>query len=109
MDWSVHLPKLIDYWCQILLGQTGYSGFILAPHQQVHELEAFRPELFDRWYLLFVEAVDRGWQGPIAERAKTHAARMAATLARRLLDLDWEAPSRRGEAVDALRSEGQPR
>jgi len=94
VDWSTHIPTLIDYWCRVLLGQPRYHGFILGPHQHVHDLEAFRPELFDRWYRLFVESVDKGWEGPIAEQAKAHAARMAATLARRLLGVAWEAPSR---------------
>lgn len=92
VDWSAHIPKLIDYWCRVLLGQPGYDGFILGPHRQVHEREAFRLELFDRWYLLFVEAVDDEWSGPVAERAKAHAARMAATLSRRLLGVEWTVP-----------------
>ena len=95
VDWSVHIPKLIDFWCRVLLGHPGYDGFILGAHQQVHELEAFRPELFDRWYLLFVETLDQGWRGPMTENAKIHAARIARTLARRLLDLAWEPPSER--------------
>ncbi|HKX67499.1 MAG TPA: hypothetical protein VJN29_09765, partial [Intrasporangium sp.] len=70
----------------------GYDGFVLGAHQQVHDIEAFRPEHFDRWYGLWVEAVDRGWQGPNAERAKAHAARIAAVLARRLVGIDWAPP-----------------
>lgn len=89
VDWSVHIPTLIDFWCRVLLGEPGYDGFVLGAHQQVHDIEAFRPEHFDRWYGLWVEAVDRGWQGPNAERAKAHAARIAAVLARRLVGIDW--------------------
>lgn len=92
VDWSVHIPKLIDYWCRVLLGQPGYDGFILAPHQHVHEIDPLRPELFDRWYSLFVGAVDECWEGPVSERAKAHAGRMAATLARRLLNVEWTPP-----------------
>jgi hemoglobin len=103
VDWSVHIPKLIDYWCRVLLGEPGYDGLILAPHRHVHELESFRPELFDRWYGLFVESIDQAWQGPIADRAKAHAARMARTLARRLLDLEWTAPDQAFEPVEARR------
>jgi hemoglobin len=113
VDWSVHIPKLIDYWCRVLLGQPGYDGFMLAPHQHVHELEALRPELFDRWYSLFVDAVDVGWEGPVSERAKSHAGRMAATLARRILNVDWTPPrlAREVEPVQASLStdgEGPP-
>jgi hemoglobin len=93
VDWSVHIPKLIDYWCRVLLGQPGYEGFVLAPHQAVHEIDALRPELFDRWYSLFVDAVDEGWEGPVSERAKSHASLMAVTLARRVLNVEWTPPS----------------
>jgi hemoglobin len=92
VDWSTHIPRLIDFWCRVLLGQPGYDGFVLGAHQDVHDVEPFSPQLFDRWYALFVESVDAGWQGPMAEQAKDHAARIAQTLARRLLDVDWHAP-----------------
>jgi hemoglobin len=97
VDWGVHIPKLIDFWCRVLLGEPGYDGSVLRAHATVHELESFRPELFDRWYALFVETVDAGWQGPIAETAKVHAARIAGVLSRRLLDIAWQ-PSRENVA-----------
>ena len=84
VDWAVHIPKLIDFWCRVLLGHPGYDGFMLGAHQRVHELEPLYDAHFDRWVNLFEASVDRGWRGPIAERAKAHAVRMAAILRRRL-------------------------
>jgi hemoglobin len=89
VDWSTHIPKLIDFWCRVLLGEPGYDGAFLGAHQRVHQLESFRPELFDRWYRLFVDTVDDGWCGPGADRAKAHAAVMARNLSRRILGEDW--------------------
>jgi hemoglobin len=89
VDWSTHIPKLIDYWCRVLLGHPGYDGFILGAHRRVDQLQPFRVEFFDRWYELFVRTIDDGWAGPIAEAAKNHAARLAKVLARRLLDVEW--------------------
>ena len=63
VDWSIHIPKLIDFWCRVLLGQPGYDGYILHAHQEVHAIEAFQPELFDRWYLLFAESRRRRMGG----------------------------------------------
>ena len=101
VDWSTHIPKLIDFWCRVLLGHPGYDGYILGAHEHVHELQEFNVELFDRWYLLFVASVDEGWRGPIADKAKAHAARIAAVLARRLIGLQWEPPpSQLREKVD---------
>lgn len=90
VDWAEHIPKLISYWCQVLLREPGYSGFILGPHRAVHELSPFEVDHFDRWYWLWVRCIDAGWSGPIAERAKKHAEAIAAVLARRLLDVEWE-------------------
>ena len=41
-DWTVHIPRLIDYWCRILLREPGYRGAIVAAHRHVHDLDAFR-------------------------------------------------------------------
>jgi hemoglobin len=95
VDWAVHIPRLIDYWCRVLLAGPRHDVAILGPHRRVHELEAFTPRHFDRWYLLFVASVDKGWAGPIAERAKGHAARMATTLSRQLSGTAWTAPAAR--------------
>ena len=89
VDWAVHIPKLIDYWCRVLLGEAGYQGELLAAHRHVHRLRPLRIEHFDRWYALWEASVDAGWAGPIAERAKRHAARIGSTLARQILDVSW--------------------
>lgn len=93
VDWALHIPKLIDYWCRVLLGQPGYAGAILNAHRHVHDIEPFRVEHFDRWYALWIDAIDQRWAGPTADLAKTHAAHIAAVLARKLLDFDWQPPA----------------
>ncbi len=92
VDWAEHIPRLIDYWARVLLRDPSYDGYILRPHQHVHERQSFELEWFDRWYGLFAASVDQGWRGPFAEAAKDHAARMASTLARRILDAEWTRP-----------------
>ena len=96
VDWALHIPKLIDYWCRVLLRQPGYAGLILDAHQHVHDCEPLRKDHFDRWYCLWVESIDARWKGPIADQAKRHAARMGGTLARRLMDVTW-APTIKGQ------------
>lgn len=93
VDWALHIPKLIDYWCRVLLDQPGYVGTILNAHRHVHDIEPFRAEHFDRWYALWVSSIDQRWSGPNAAIAKAHAAQIAAVLAHRLLDLEWQPPS----------------
>lgn len=93
VDWSLHIPRLIDYWCRVLLGEPGYAGAILNAHRHVHQIDAFRAEHFDRWYALWIDAIDRRWVGPNASKAKTHAAQIAGMLARKLLGVSWHPPS----------------
>ncbi len=89
VDWTSHIPKLISYWCRVLLGEPGYDGWFLGAHRRVHALEAFEAGFFDRWLSRFVGAVDAEWVGPKAEMAKHHAVRLAKVLARQL-DVDYE-------------------
>lgn len=89
VDWAVHIPRLIDYWCRVLLREPSYSGRIIEAHRHVHDIEAFRPEHFDRWYALWSACIDAGWRGPVAERAKVHAAHMGRTISKHLLGEEW--------------------
>ena len=93
VDWAIHIPKLIDYWCRVLLRQPGYGGSILEAHQRVHDLEPLRIEHFERWYGLWIDSIDARWQGPRADLAKEHAARIGKTLARQLMDVAWTPPA----------------
>jgi hemoglobin len=92
VDWAEHIPRLIDYWCRVLLGEPGYQGAILATHAHLHALEPLRLEHCDRWFGLWARSVDERWAGPVAERAKQHAASIMAILARRILGTSWAPP-----------------
>lgn len=92
VDWPSHIPRLVDYWCRILLGESSYTGAMLVAHQEVGAVEPFRAEWFDRWHQLFVDTVRAEWSGPHADSAVAHAERTLASLARRLTARDW-APS----------------
>lgn len=89
VDWAVHIPRLVDYWSRTLTGEPGPRGAVLAAHRHVHDLEALRPEHFDRWYRLWARSVDERWAGPVADAAKAHARRVAASLSRQLLGRAW--------------------
>jgi hemoglobin len=85
VDWSVHLPKLVDFWAWQLLGEQRYDRNPLRAHERVHAHDPFRPELYERWLELFDTTVDDAFTGPLADLAKHRARRMAHAL-RRLLD-----------------------
>ncbi|MGH9079358.1 MAG: group III truncated hemoglobin [Acidimicrobiales bacterium] len=94
VDWSEHIPQLIDYWCRVLLGDQSYRGAILNTHRHIHDQLPLTTDHFDRWFGMFVATIDQQWSGPFADTAKDHAARIATTLARKLPRISWEpAPS----------------
>jgi hemoglobin len=104
VDWANHIPRLIDYWCRVLLREPGFDGTVLDTHQRVHALSPLRVEHFDRWYELWARTIDARWSGPIATRAKEHAARIATTLARRLVAEEWSPEL--AASLDLDRTEG---
>lgn len=89
VDWAEHIPKLIDYWCWILLGGEPYPGAVTHAHRELHSLAPIRHEHCQRWYELWTRCVDSHWTGPTADRAKAHAAKLMTGLAKRVFGYQW--------------------
>jgi hemoglobin len=85
VDWSVHIPKLVDFWAWQLLGEPGYERNPLRAHEPAHARTPFGDEHYRRWLELFELTVDGAFAGPTAEAAKGRARKMARAL-RRLLE-----------------------
>jgi hemoglobin len=92
VDWASHLPRLVDYWCWILLGHGGSGGQVMSVHRQLHAAEPIRAEHCDRWYELWVRSVDERSSGPLADRAKAHAASLMGSMAKHLFGVVWTPP-----------------
>lgn len=92
VDWTHHIPKLVDYWCRILLREGSYAGPVTAAHRHLHSLEPVRVEHCDRWYMLWANSVDARWAGPTADRAKVHAASLMAGMAKHIFECEWAPP-----------------
>jgi hemoglobin len=80
VDWSVHIPKLVDFWAGRLLGEPGYVGNAVGAHQPVLARCGFGPAELARWLELWHETVDELFVGDIAERAKERARLAAAAI-----------------------------
>jgi hemoglobin len=77
VDWSTHIPKLVDFWAGRLLGQPGYEGNPVGAHQPVLERCPFGEAELGRWLELWDETVDELFVGDVAAVAKERA-RLAA-------------------------------
>jgi len=92
VDWTVHIPNLIDYWCWIVLGTEPYRGAVTATHRHLHARQALRPAHCDRWYQLWCSTIDESWAGPCADKARTHAAALMAGMAKHVFGFEWVPP-----------------
>ena len=69
VNWDEHLPKLIDFWSDLLLGENSYRGRPFPPHVPLN----LKIEHFEIWLRLFIQTIDENFKGLIAEEAKKRA------------------------------------
>jgi len=80
IDLDSHLPHIKAYWAKLLLGETSYRRHTMNIHRRLHDKRTLRAEDFERWLDYFTGAVDAGWEGDRAEKAKRIAATIAANM-----------------------------
>jgi hemoglobin len=68
-----HLPILVTFWSQAILGTGGYSNNLTQIHLDVNAKEYLSPELFKIWLDHFFKTVDIHFKGAKAEQIKTQA------------------------------------
>lgn len=73
VNWEEHMPKLYNFWSDLLLGEDTYRGRPFPPHMHLN-LQGVH---FERWLTLFIGTVDELFVGLKAEEAKSRALRIA--------------------------------
>jgi hemoglobin len=68
-----HLPILVTFWSQAILGTGGYTNNLTQIHLDVNAKSYLSPELFTIWLHHFYAAVDENFSGEKAEQIKTQA------------------------------------
>ena len=96
-----HLPVMCDFWETVLFRAGLYRGRAVVAHQPVHDRHAFTAGHFLRWLALWNSTIDQMYRGPVAEHAKTQAARIARAMHHRLTRTH-------SEELDALVREVNP-
>lgn len=79
-----HLPVMCDFWQTVLFRAGLYGGSAVRAHQPVYDRHMLTARHFLRWLDLWNHTVDQMFRGPVAERAKIQAARIARAMHRRL-------------------------
>ena len=68
-----HLPILVTFWSQAILGTGGYVKNLTQIHLDINAKEYLSPELFKIWLDHFFSTVDENFKGEKAEQIKTQA------------------------------------
>ncbi len=83
-----HVPVMADFWETVLFRAGLYRGSALQAHRDIHQRTPLNGNHFARWLTIWSNTVDEMFQGPVAEHAKTQAARIAWAMHRRLTGTD---------------------
>jgi hemoglobin len=75
-----HLPILVTFWSQAILGTGGYTNNLTQIHLDINKKEALTPELFKIWLNHFNNAVDENFVGEKSEQIKTQALNIATVM-----------------------------
>lgn len=68
-----HLPILVTFWSQAILGTGGYFNNLTQIHLDINAKSYLSKELFDIWLTHFEAAIDENFKGFNCERMKNQA------------------------------------
>jgi hemoglobin len=75
-----HLPILVTFWSQAILGTGGYVKNLTQIHLDIDKKEHLTKELFDIWLTYFFTTVDENFVGENSEKIKTQALSIATIM-----------------------------
>ena len=85
---DAHIPVMVDFWETMLFHNHRYSGRVQDVHRPVHDRTKLSARHFIRWLTTWYDTVDDMYTGPMAERAKRAAARIAWAMHRAMTGID---------------------
>lgn len=73
VNWDKHLPKMYDFWDNIVFQTGNYKGRPFPPHMDVNEKETLTSKHFNKWIEIFTTTVDELFEGVKANEIKFKA------------------------------------
>ena len=80
VNWDTHLPRMYDFWENILFYSANYSGSPMAVHKELHQKSTMTQEHFQHWNALFNQTVDKLFEGAKADEIKNRAMNISAVM-----------------------------
>lgn len=80
VNWEDHLPKMYDFWENIMFSKGNYTGNPMIKHKELHQKSEMKEAHFKHWNALFNETVDELFSGEKAEEIKQRAMNISGVL-----------------------------
>lgn len=80
VNWELHLPKMYDFWENILFYSGNYSGSPMVVHKELHQKSTMNQQHFQHWNDLFSQTVDSLFEGIKANEIKERASNIAQVI-----------------------------
>ena len=80
VNWELHLPKMYDFWENILFYSGNYSGSPMVVHKELHQKSTMNQNHFQHWNDLFSQTVDSLFEGIKANEIKERASNIARVI-----------------------------
>ena len=80
VNWDEHLPKMCDFFENILFFSGNYEGNPMVAHEDLHKTSEVKGEHFNHWNALFDATVDELFEGKKAEEIKQRSVNIAAAM-----------------------------
>lgn len=80
VNWEMHLPRMYDFWENILFQTAGFKGNPMAAHLQLHQKSPLTAGHFQQWLSLWLATVDELFEGDKTELIKQRARSIATMM-----------------------------
>ena len=86
VDWKAHLPRMYDFWENILFYTGNFDGNPMSTHKTLNQRTPMDFTHFNRWNTIFFETVDSFFKGDKAEEIKKRALNISKAMMDKALD-----------------------
>ncbi len=85
VNWNSHLPKMYDFWENVIFHTGSYHGNTLKVHLNLNELMPLSEDHFEHWLLLFKITAKELFEGPNTQMAINKAESIATLIKIKLI------------------------
>lgn len=86
VNWEHHLPRMYDFWENIVFQTGSFTGNPMTAHMQLHQQSPLTAAHFQQWLKLFSGTADEMFAGPKTELIKQRALSIATMMRVKIID-----------------------